>query len=232
MRQVGDGVAVAGGVERLGRLEQQDVERYEVGCFVPLRVDQRVPEAPVEELRHPHAVFGVERGHQQRMRIAEIEQPHPDRDQREESDGIPAGLRPPHANAGLPLQATHRPAFGISIVVPLPHRPGEPPPANPARAARKPCRWYGPCRRYGPCRCGTPCGPTRQGLARTHDSRECHCLGSKQAARAFPPGPPRFPVVSVPPNLRGARRRSSLNRDHSQQGTSRITVLGTQRVTV
>ena len=54
----------------------------------------------------------------------------------------------------------------------------------------------------------------------------------KQAARTFRPGPPRFPVVSVPPNLRGARRRSSLSRDHSQQGTSRITVLGTQRVTV
>jgi len=40
----------------------------------------------VEELRHPHAVFGVEGGHQQRMRITEIEQPHPDRDEREESD--------------------------------------------------------------------------------------------------------------------------------------------------
>ena len=111
MRQVGDGVAVAGGVERLGRLEQQDVERHEVGCFAPLRVNQRVPEALVEELRHPHAVFGVEGGHQQRMRITDVEQPHPDRDQREESDGVAAGLRPLHATAGLPAPGDPPPGF-------------------------------------------------------------------------------------------------------------------------
>jgi len=53
----------------------------------------------------------------------------------------------------------------------------------------------------------------------------------KQAARTFRPGPPRFPVVSITPAAAGRAGRSP-NRDHSQQGTSRITVLGTQRVTV
>jgi hypothetical protein len=53
----------------------------------------------------------------------------------------------------------------------------------------------------------------------------------KQAARTFRPGPPRFPVVSITPAAAGRAGRSP-SRDHSQQGTSRTTVLGTQRVTV
>jgi hypothetical protein len=61
------------------------------------------------------------------------------------------------------------------------------------------------------------------------------CYGTKglekQAARTFRPGPPRFPVVSITPAAAGRAGRSP-SRDHSQQGTSRTTVLGTQRVTV
>ena len=61
------------------------------------------------------------------------------------------------------------------------------------------------------------------------------CYGAegseKQVARTFRPGPPRFPVVSITPAAAGRAGRSP-SRDHSQQGTSRTTVLGTQRVTV
>ena len=61
------------------------------------------------------------------------------------------------------------------------------------------------------------------------------CYGAegseKQAARTVRPGPPRVPGVSLTPAAAGRAGRSP-SRDHSQQGTSRTTVLGTQRVTV
>ena len=51
-------------------------------------------------------------------------------------------------------------------------------------------------------------------------------------ARAFQPGPSRFPVVSLSSAVRCGGLAEHPSGDHSQQGTSRYTVLGTQRVTV